>query len=337
MEGNKRTGAQVLIDCLEKQSVEYIFGYPGGANIPIFDALIDSTIKLVLTRHEQGASHMADGLARATGKAGVALVTSGPGATNTVTGLLTAQMDSVPMVVICGQTITANLGLDAFQEADVSGITYPVVKHSYLVRDANDIPRIVKEAFYIAETGRPGPVLIDIPKDVGSTEIIPDYNQSMDIPGYTIPQKGNTDIIKKVATALGKAKKPLLLLGHGSIISGAEKAVQHLAEKNNIPVVNTLLGKGALSEEHPLNLGMLGMHGTAYANYAIVECDLIMSIGSRWDDRITGKLELFCKNAVKIHIDIDEGERNKTVCPDHFILGDAKLVVEELNTFNNTP
>ena len=336
MEKIKKTGAQVLIDCLENQGIEHIFGYPGGANIPIFDALLESSINLVLTRHEQGASHMADGIARATGKAGVALVTSGPGATNTVTGILTACMDSVPMVIICGQTITANLGLDAFQEADVSGITYPVVKHSYLIKDANDIARIVKEAFYIAETGRPGPVLIDLPKDISSAEIIPEYQVEMNLPGYSFPGKGDSIKIQQIAQALKKAKKPLFLIGQGCIIANAQKAIFSLVEKTQIPVVNTLLGKGAFPESHDLNLGMLGMHGTAYANFAIIECDLIMSIGSRWDDRITGKLDEFCKDAVKIHIDIDPAEHSKLIEADYSVVGDARLVVEELNTLVET-
>jgi len=331
---NKKTknGAQTLIDGLESQGVEYIFGYPGGANIPIFDAILDSSLKLILTRHEQGATHMADGYARATGKAGIVLVTSGPGATNAITGIMTAQMDSVPMVVICGQTITPNLGMDAFQEADVSGISYPVVKYSYLVKDANDIPRVIKEALYIAETGRPGPVLIDLPKDV-SSKVLDSYRPSeINLPGYKIPGKGNSQLITAVAEALNKAKKPLFLVGHGVSISGANKALFQLVEKMQIPVVNTLLGKGGFPESHTLNLGMLGMHGTAYANTAVMNCDLIMSIGSRWDDRIVGKLEEFCSGAFKIHIDIDEAECNKMVVPDIFILGDARQVLEELNT-----
>jgi acetolactate synthase-1/2/3 large subunit len=332
MTGKLRTGAQALIDGIEQQGVEYIFGYPGGANIPIFDALIESSMKLILTRHEQGASHMADGIARATGKAGVCLVTSGPGATNTVTGILTACMDSIPMVVICGQTITPNLGLDAFQEADVSGITYPIVKHSYLIKNVDDIPRVVKEAFYIAESGRPGPVLIDLPKDVSSAFFEPDHSIEINLPGYSVPGKGDSQKIKEVANALSKAKKPLLLLGHGAIISDAEKALKNLVEKANIPVVNTLLGKGAISEAHPLNLGMLGMHGTAYANKAVMDCDLIMSVGSRWDDRIIGKMDEFCKDAVKIHVDIDPAENAKLIQPDYFVLGDARLIIEELNT-----
>ncbi len=332
MTKNKRTGAQSLIDCLEQQGVEYIFGYPGGAAIPIFDALIDSSIKLILTRHEQGATHMADGYARATGKAGVVLVTSGPGATNTVTGILTASMDSVPMIILCGQTITASLGLDAFQEADVSGITFPVVKHSYLVKDVRDIPSLIKQSFYIAETGRPGPVLLDLPKDITSQSYEPDYNLPMNLPGYSIPSHGDSASIRLISEALTKAKRPVLLVGHGVVISNACKAVKSLAEKMQIPVINTLLGKGGFPESHTLSQGMLGMHGTAYANKAVMNCDLIMSIGSRWDDRIVGKLEVFCSGAVKIHVDIDPAENGKMVVPDHFVLGDARLVIEELNT-----
>src|SRR5690606_5797901 len=296
--------------------VEHVFGHPGGAAIPVFDALVDSNIKFVLTRHEQGATHMADGLARASGKAGVCLVTSGPGATNTITGLLTALMDSVPMVVITGQTIQSMLGLDAFQEADVSGLTYAAVKHSYLVRDPKDIPRIVKEAFYIAESGRPGPVLIDIPKDVSGAMFEPDYSVEIDLPGYKVPSHGDPAAIARCAELLQRAKKPLILAGHGAIIADASKPLRALAEKLQIPVVNTLHGKGAFPETHDLGLGMLGMHGTAYANKAVMECDLIMSIGSRWDDRIVGKLSEFCKNAVKIHVDIDPAEINKMVVPD---------------------
>ena len=325
-----RSGAQAIIDCLQQQEVEYIFGYPGGANMPIFDALLDSPINLVLTRHEQGATHAADGYARVTGKPGVVLVTSGPGATNTVTGIMTAQMDSVPMIVLCGQTVTANLGLDAFQEADVSGITFPVVKHSYLLREANDIPRVVKEAFHIAGTGRPGPVLIDIPKDVSSADFEPDYDAEMDLPGYEIPLEGATKDLEQAAELLGAARRPILLVGHGVLIADAGNAVRQLAEKMQIPVTTTLLGKGAFSEFHPLSVGMLGMHGTAYANYAVKDCDLIMSIGSRWDDRIIGKPSEFCKHAKKIHVDIDRSEFNKLIVPDCCIHGDARAVVEQL-------
>ena len=324
------TGGEALIRCILQQGVEYIFGHPGGAAIPIFDALVDSPIKFILTRHEQGATHMADGLARATGKAGVVLVTSGPGATNTVTGLLTALMDSIPMVVITGQTIQSMLGLDAFQEADVSGLTYATVKHSYLVRDPHDIPRVVKEAFYIAESGRPGPVLIDIPKDVSSAVFTPDYNVEIDLPGYVIPTTGDRKAIEKCAELLEKAKRPLFLIGHGAIIGDASKVIKALVEKLQIPVVNTLHGKGAFPETHDLSCGMLGMHGTAYANKMVVDCDLIMSIGSRWDDRICGKYSAFCPNAVKIHIDIDPAEIGKMIKPDCSIVGDARLVLEEL-------
>ncbi|ORC31101.1 acetolactate synthase, large subunit, biosynthetic type [Marispirochaeta aestuarii] len=330
MTKNLRTGAEVLVDIIQQQGVEYLFGYPGGNAIPVFDALVDSPIKLILTRHEQGATHMADGFARATGKPGVVLVTSGPGATNTITGIMTAHMDSVPMVIICGQQLTGNLGLDAFQEADVSGISYPVVKHSYLIKEPQDIPRIVREAFHLAVTGRPGPVLIDLPKDVSSALIDPAVSEDFHLPGYRIPREGNIEDIETAAEMLSRASRPLLLVGHGAVISDAGKAITYLAEKLQVPVVNTLLGKGCVPETHELNLGMLGMHGTAYANKAVEHCDLIMSIGSRWDDRITGKLDEFCAGAVKIHIDIDPSEINKSVPVDCAIIGDARHVVEAI-------
>lgn len=324
-------GAEALIKCLENYGVEYIFGYSGGAAIPIFDALVGSKIKLILVRHEQGATHMADGYARATGKPGVVLVTSGPGALNTVTGILTAQMDSVPMIVLCGQTITSALGKDAFQEADVLGTTMPVVKHSYLVKKTNAIPRIIKEAFHITSTGRPGPVLLDLPKDITSAPFTGStLDPAMDIPGYTVPAKGKITDIKKIAKAFKTSKKPLLLIGHGAVISRASESIKKLAEKLNAPVTNTLLGKGAFPETHPLSLGMLGMHGTAYSNKALTTCDLICSIGSRWDDRINGNNDEFCIGATKIHIDIDPAEVNKIVRPDISCIGDAKLIVDEL-------
>ena len=329
-----KNAANALIKCLENAGVEHIFGYPGGAAIPIFDALYDSKIKLILTRHEQGACHMADGYARASGKIGVVLVTSGPGATNTITGLLTAQMDSVPIIVLCGQTITQNLGKDAFQEADVYGITMPVVKHSYLVKQANDIPRIIKEAIHIATTGRPGAVLLDLPKNVmEKDDFTASLDQDMQLPGYSYPTKGDSKLIKKLAMALNGSRRPLILAGHGCIISGAEKELRVLAETLQSPVTTTLLGKGAFPEDHKLSVGMLGMHGTAYANKAVVECDVIFSIGSRWDDRITpANLEKFCPHAKKLHIDIDPAEINKTVVPEVSVVGDAKLVLRELNT-----
>jgi len=324
------TGAEKLIQCLEREGVEFIFGLSGGAAMPIFDALVDSKIKLILVRHEQGATHMADGYARATGKPGVVLVTSGPGATNTVTGLFTANMDSVPMILLCGQQITPMLGKDAFQEADVTGITYPVVKHSYLVKDAEEIPRVAREAFHIATSGRPGPVLIDLPKDITQGPCLAPFVDDVDLPGYEVPGRGDPEAIAAAANHLNAAKRPLLYVGHGAVIANAGKAIMTLAEKLRAPLVNTLLGKGATDETHPLHLGMLGMHGTAYANKAVVDCDLIMAIGARWDDRITGKLDEFCVDAIKIHVDIDPAEFNKMVVPDVSILGDARLVIEDL-------
>jgi acetolactate synthase I/II/III large subunit len=330
MDGETRTGAQVIVEVLHREGVKYVFGLPGGAAIPIYDALVGSPLKLVLVRHEQGATHMADGFARASGIPAVVLVTSGPGATNTITGILTAQMDSVPLVVITGQSTTASLGMDAFQEADVAGISLPIVKHSYLVKNAAELPRILREAFFIAQTGRPGPVLVDVPKDVSTAKIVPDYEEDFHLPGYSVPEQGDPAAIAKAAELLGKARRPLILVGHGAVISGAEQAVTALAEKLHIPVTNTLLGKGCFPESHPLSLGMLGMHGTAYANKAVAECDLIMSVGSRWDDRITGRVEDFCTDAVKIHVDIDPAEINKVLTMDCAIVGDARRVVEAM-------
>ncbi len=320
------TGAQAIIASLEQHGVTHIFGYPGGANIPLFDALIDSPIKLVLSRHEQGAVHMADGFARASGKVGVALVTSGPGATNAVTGILTAGMDSVPIIVICGQTITANLGLDAFQEADVSGISYPIVKYSWLVKETETLPRVMKEAFHLAATGRPGPVLIDVPKDVSARAFEPDFSAPMDLPGYRIPEGYDERAVEEAAALIAEAERPVLLAGHGAAIADAGEEILRLAEKMKIPVVSTLLGKGAFPEDHPLSLGMLGMHGTAYANKAVQHCDLIVSVGARFDDRITGNVKTFCKGAKKIHVDIDRAEENRQVSVDLFLHGDAKEI-----------
>ena len=330
MDPQAETGAETLIRSLEAEGVEYVFGLSGGAAIPIFDALVDSPIKLILTRHEQGATHMADGYARATGRPGVVVVTSGPGATNAVTGLLTAHMDSVPMVVITGQCVSDMLGKDGFQEADVTSITYAVVKHSYLVRKSDDIPRISREAFHIAATGRPGPVLIDIPKDVSQGPCNAPPVTELDLPGYSIPSRGSAESLKAAAALLSAAKRPVLLVGHGVVIAEASKVVTDLSERLGAPMVATLLGKGGTDETHPLHLGMLGMHGTAYANKATDAADLIMSIGSRWDDRITGKLDEFCLGAKKIHVDIDPAEFNKMVEPDVCIQGDARLVVEDL-------
>ena len=330
MTNHAQSGAQVILDCLKREGVDTIFGYPGGSAIPLFDALLDSNIKMVLSRHEQGATHMADGYARATGKVGVVLVTSGPGATNTFTGIYTALMDSSPIVVLAAQTTTPNLGKDAFQECDTSGMTFAAVKHSFLVKNPNDLPRIVKEAFHIARTGRPGPVLIDLPKDVTAGNCSASFSDEIHLPGYKIPTHADTASVEKAAALLKKSKKPVLLVGHGALISNASRQVKELAEKLNAPVVETLLGLGAFPETHPLSLGMVGMHGTAYANKALLECDLIMSIGSRFDDRITGKLEEFCKGATIIHLDIDPAEEGKILQPDAFLCGDAKLVLEQL-------
>lgn len=329
-------GAQVLVKSLENLGVEYVFGHPGGAAINIFDALLDSNIKFILTRHEQGATHMADGYARASGKMGVALVTSGPGALNTVTGIATARMDSVPLLVISGQTNKANLGKDAFQESDVFGVTMPLVKHSYLILESEDISRVIKEAGYIATSGRPGPVLIDLPKDVSNDPATLQADVRIDLPGYAISQAPDsltlqqTSQVLELARLLMESRKPLLLIGHGALLSGASDQVKQLAEVLGAPVTNTLLGKGGFPETHPLSLGMLGMHGTAYANYALSECDLIFSIGSRFDDRINGNNAEFCPGAKKLHIDIDPAEINKIVQTDASVCGDAKLILTEL-------
>ena len=326
------TGADIIIEAFRREEVEYVFGLPGGAVMPIFDSILDSKIELILTRHEQGATHMADGYARATGKTGVVMVTSGPGATNTVTGLLTAHMDSAPIVVVSGQQITPMLGKDAFQEADIFGITIPVVKHSYLVKDVNDIPRVMKEAFFIASSGRPGPVLVDVPKDVASAECETTFPEDLEehLPGYNFPQMCDMESIYACADLIPASKRPLLYVGQGARISGAAEVVREFAEKLQAPVTTTLLGKGAFPETNDLSVGMLGMHGTAYANKTVVDCDLIMAIGARWDDRITGKLSEFCTDAKKIHLDIDPAEHGKIIQPDVSLVGDAKLILEEL-------
>ena len=324
------TGAQVVVEALKREGVECIFAYPGGNAIPLFDALLDSSIDTILVRHEQGAAHAADGYARATGRPGVALVTSGPGATNTLTGIYTAHMDSVPLIVICGQTISPLLGKDAFQESDISGMSFSCVKYSYLVKSADDLPRVMREAFRIATTGRPGPVLIDLPKDVGAALCHSSFEDEVKLPGYRVPSKGDPAKIREAAALLAESKRPVILAGHGAAISGAHRQIVELAEKLQAPVVNTLLGLGTIPGTHELSLGMLGMHGTAYANMAVMNCDLIMSVGSRWDDRITGKLDEFCPNAKVIHVDIDPAEIGKIVVPDVSVVGDAKAVLEEL-------
>jgi acetolactate synthase-1/2/3 large subunit len=327
-------GAQALIKTLDELGIEYIFGYSGGAAIPIFDALetVKTKIKFILVRHEQGAVHMADGYARATGRPAAVLVTSGPGAGNTVTGLMTAMMDSVPMIVVCGQTVSWMLGKDAFQEADIFGITIPVVKHNYLVKDTNSLPRIAREAYHIATTGRPGPVLIDVPKDISSGAFTGDINAGFDLPGYhpEASQKIDEDAVKRAAALIAKARRPVILAGQGAMIARADEELLKLAETLNAPVTSTLLGKGVFPETHALSLGMLGMHGTAYANKAMVECDLLINVGSRFDDRIIGKAAQFCKDATIIHMDIDHAEAGKMIQPDVMIVGDAKAALHAL-------
>ena len=334
MSKEQMDGAQALIKTLDDLGIEYIFGYSGGAAIPIFDALetVKTKMKFILVRHEQGAVHMADGYARATGRPAAVLVTSGPGAGNTVTGLMTAMMDSVPMLVICGQTVTWMLGKDAFQEADIFGITIPVVKHNYLCKDTDALPRITREAYHIATTGRPGPVLIDVPKNISQGPFHGDLNASFDLPGYqpeTCMEICET-AAKQAADLIGKAKRPVILAGQGCMIARADKELLELAEKLNAPVTTTLLGKGVFPETHPLSLGMLGMHGTAYANKAMVECDLLINIGSRFDDRIIGQPAKFCKDAPIIHIDIDPAEMGKMIVPDVQIVGDAKAALNAI-------
>ncbi len=335
MSNQQLDGAQALIKTLDDLGIEYIFGYSGGAAIPIFDALetLETKMKFILVRHEQGAVHMADGYARATGKPAAVLVTSGPGAGNTVTGLMTAQMDSVPMIVVCGQQVTWMLGKDAFQEADIFGITIPCVKHNYLVKETNDLVRVAKEAYHIATTGRPGPVLIDVPKDVSSGMFTGDESAELDLPGYDPYESLNIDPkgIEDAAALIANAKRPVILAGQGTMISRADEELMTLATTLNCPVTSTLLGKGVFPETHELSLGMLGMHGTAYANKAMVECDLLINIGSRFDDRIIGQPDKFCADAKIIHIDIDPAEMDKMIRPDVQIVGDAKAALTQLN------
>ena len=335
MKKEQLDGAQALIKTLDDLGIEYIFGYSGGAALPIFDALetVKTNMKFILARHEQGAVHMADGYGRATGKPAAVLVTSGPGAGNTVTGLMTAQMDSVPMLVICGQQVTWMLGKDAFQEADIFGITMPVVKHNFLVKQTNDLPRIIREAHHIATTGRPGPVLIDVPKDVSQGPFSGDLNPPLDLPGYHPERAFDIDLalIDEAVQLLSHAKRPVILAGQGAMIARASAELMEFAETLGCPVTNTLLGKGVFPETHKLSLGMIGMHGTAYANKAICEADLIFNIGSRFDDRIIGKPKEFGKNAKIIHVDIDPAEMNKMIRPHIQIVGDAKAVLDALN------
>lgn len=326
----KLTGAKILIECLKREGVEVIFGYPGGAVLPIFDVLYDSPIKFVLTRHEQGAAHAADGYARATGKVGVCIATSGPGATNLTTGIATAYMDSTPVVAITGQVKTFLIGNDAFQEADVTGITRPITKYNYLVKDVKELARTVREAFHIAFTGRPGPVLIDLPVDVQLQETEFIWPEEIKIRGYKPTYYGHPGQIKKAAKAIVEAKRPIFYIGGGIISSEAHYELRELAEKLKIPVTSTLMGLGGFPGTHELFLGMLGMHGTVYANLAIQNSDLIIAVGARFDDRVTGKLDAFAPHAKIIHIDIDPASISKNVKVDIPIVGDAKNVLGQL-------
>ena len=326
----KLSGAQILIKSLIEEGVDTIFGYPGGAVLPIYDALYDSDLRHILTRHEQGAIHAADGYARATGRPGVCIATSGPGATNLVTGLANAYMDSVPLVAFTGQVVRSMLGRDAFQEADITGITQPITKHNYLVKDAADMAEIVHKAFHIATTGRPGPVLVDIPKDVSAEEV--DYVKPgpISLRGYKPTVKGNITAVNRAAKAIMQSERPVIYAGGGVINANASEELKKLAELIVAPVTTTLMGLGAFPEDHPLSLGMLGMHGTKAANYAVCDCDLLIAIGARFDDRVTGKVESFAPEAKIIHIDVDPAEIGKNVRVDFPIVGDVKMVLNQL-------
>ncbi len=327
----KKSGAQIIVDAMLKEKVEVAFGILGGTVLPIFDVLYDSPLKFILTRHEQGAAHMADGYARATGKTGVCIATSGPGATNIVTGIATAYMDSVPMVAVTGQVPTSAIGNDAFQEADITGITRPITKHNYLVKNVDDLPRVMKEAFHIASSGRPGPVLVDVPKDVQTAETAVRYPDKASMRSYKPTLSGHLNQIKKAAAAMAQAERPIIYSGGGVIISGAHKELKTLAEKTSIPVTSTLMGLGGFPGTHPRFLGMLGMHGTQYANHAIMESDLIIAVGSRFDDRVTGKIDEFAPEAKIIHIDIDPSSISKSIQVDIPIVGDCRQILAELN------
>lgn len=332
----RRTGAYALIDSLVRHGTDCIFGYPGGAILPIYDELYraeeSGRVKHILVRHEQGAAHAADGYARATGKVGVCFGTSGPGATNLVTGIATAHMDSIPMVVVTGQVPRGAIGTDAFQETDIFGITLPIIKHSYVVRHAGDMARIVAEAFHIASTGRPGPVLIDVPKDVGVEEFdyVPVEPGQVNLPGFNPILKASPRQVDRAVQLIAAAKRPLLYVGGGAITAGAHGEIRQLAEQFSLPTTTTLMGLGAFDECHPLSVGMLGMHGTAYANYAVSECDLLIAVGARFDDRVTGKLDEFAARAKVIHIDIDPAEVGKNRTPDVPLVGDVKLCLQQI-------
>lgn len=326
----ERTGAQIIVEALQKEGVRAIFGYPGGSVIDIFDEFDRAQIPFYLTRHEQGAVHAADGFARASGEVGVCIATSGPGGTNLVTGLATAHMDSIPIVALTGQVSTSLIGNDAFQEADITGITRPITKHNYIVQRIQDLPRILKEAFFIARSGRPGPVLVDIPKDIQQQKTSLAYPDSVDIRGYKPTMLGHINQIQKLSKAIKQSKKPIIYAGGGIVASGASEELTRLARTLQIPVTTTLMGLGTFPEDDPLSLKMLGMHGTEYANKTIMEADLIIAIGARFDDRITGKVEAFAPDAKIAHIDIDPSTIRKNVQVEIPVVGDIKLVLQEL-------
>ncbi len=328
----KLTGAQMVCESLIREGVDVVFGIPGGATLPLYDAMPQYPgIRHILCRHEQGAAHAADGYARVTGRPGVAFATSGPGATNLVTGIASAHMDSIPMVLITGQVGRPTIGSDAFQETDITGITLPITKHNYLVMSASDIPRVIKEAFHIAGTGRPGPVLVDIPKDVFAEEAEYIVPATVSLPGYKPTLDGHPNQIRKAVKLINKAERPVILAGHGNIISHSYDELRELAEKAQIPVITTLLGISSFPEDHVLSVGMPGMHGMAYANLAIEESDLLIALGMRFDDRITGDVKAFATLSKKIHVDIDPSEIGKNIKVDVPIVGDLKRVLQELN------
>jgi acetolactate synthase-1/2/3 large subunit len=326
----KLTGAQALIKSLEMEQVEVMFGLPGGAILPVYDPLIDSSIRHILVRHEQGAGHMASGYAHATGRPGVAMVTSGPAATNIVTPLCDAYMDSIPIVVITGQVAYSVIGTDAFQEADTVGITMPVTKHNWLISDAQDIPRVVREAFHVATTGRPGPVLIDLPKDIANAPMEWYWPEKVDLPGYKPNVKGHPRQIKDAARLINEARRPVIYAGGGIMLAGASRVLRELAELTGFPTVTTLMGRGALPDEHPLCLGMPGMHGNYTAVTSMQKADLLVTLGARFDDRVTGKVSTFAPDAKVIHVDIDPAELGKVRFADVPIVGDVRTVIEDL-------
>lgn len=329
----KLTGAEIILECLLRENVRVMFGYPGGAILPTYDAMTKYTDRLhhVLVRHEQGASHMADGYARATGEVGVCIATSGPGATNLITGLATAMMDSVPVVAITGQVPVPAIGSDAFQETDVTGASLPITKHNYLVTDIEELAYTIKEAFHIARTGRPGPVLVDVPKDVQTAVTEFEYPDGpIMLPGYRPPASATEEQVAAALELIKAAERPVILAGHGIIMSGASRELQELVERAQIPVAQTLLGKGCMPESHPMVIGWMGMHGDACCNYAIQEADLLIALGMRFDDRVTGNLKTYSPNSRKIHVDIDPSELNKNVRADVPIAGDVKTVLRQL-------